>query len=51
VFNLLNRAQYGNPLADISAPATFGRITTLANTSPTGSGTPRQFQLALRLAF
>ena len=50
-FNLLNRAQYGNPLADISVPATFGRITTLANTSPTGSGTPRQFQLALRLAF
>jgi hypothetical protein len=50
-FNLLNRAQYGNPLADISAPATFGRITTLANTSPTGTGTPRQFQLALRLAF
>jgi hypothetical protein len=50
-YNLLNRAQYGNPLADISVPATFGRITTLANTSPTGSGTPRQFQLALRLAF
>ena len=50
-FNLLNRAQYGNPLADISVPASFGRITTLANTSPTGSGTPRQFQLALRLAF
>ncbi|HLY15918.1 MAG TPA: TonB-dependent receptor [Bryobacteraceae bacterium] len=50
-FNLLNRAQYGNPLADISVPASFGRITTLVNTSPTGSGTPRQFQLALRLLF
>lgn len=50
-FNLLNRAQYGNPLADISVPASFGRITTLANTTPTGSGTPRQFQLALRLLF
>ena len=50
-FNVLNRAQYGNPLADISAPATFGRITSLINTGPTGSGTPRQFQLALRLQF
>ena len=50
-FNLLNRAQYGNPLADISAPASFGRIISLANTGPTGSGTPRQFQLALRLFF
>jgi len=51
VFNLFNRAQYGAPLADISAPSTFGRITTLVNTGPTGSGTPRQFQLALRLGF
>jgi hypothetical protein len=50
-FNLLNRAQYGNPAADISAPASFGRITTLINTGPTGGGTPRQFQLALRLQF
>jgi len=50
-FNLLNRAQYGNPLADISVPATFGRITSLVNTTPTGSGTPRQFQLSLRLQF
>ncbi|HEV3329683.1 MAG TPA: carboxypeptidase regulatory-like domain-containing protein [Bryobacteraceae bacterium] len=50
-FNLLNRAQYGAPLADISAPSTFGRITTLVNNGPTGSGTPRQFQFALRLGF
>ena len=50
-FNLLNRAQYGNPLADISAPATFGRITTLVNSSPTGSGTPRQFEIAAKLVF
>lgn len=50
-FNLLNRAQFGNPLADISAPASFGRITSLVNTGPTGSGTPRQFQLSLRLLF
>jgi hypothetical protein len=50
-FNLLNRAQYGNPAADISAPASFGRITTLVNSTPTGSGTPRQIELALRLMF
>jgi hypothetical protein len=50
-FNLLNRAQYANPLADISAPSTFGRITTLVNSSPTGSGTPRQFEIAARLVF
>jgi hypothetical protein len=50
-FNVLNRAQYGNPLADISAPASFGRITSLVNTSPTGGGTPRQFQVAVHLQF
>ncbi len=50
-FNLTNRPQYGNPSADISAPASFGKITTLVNTSPTGSGTPRQLQLALKLVF
>jgi hypothetical protein len=50
-FNLFNRAQYGAPLANISAPSTFGRIITLTNNSPTGSGTPRQFQFALRLGF
>jgi hypothetical protein len=50
-FNLLNRAQYGNPNADISAPASFGQITAPANNGPTGSGTPRQFQVALRLLF
>jgi hypothetical protein len=52
MFNIFNRAQYGNPLANISSPATFGAITTLANTTgPTGSGTPRQFQIAVRLFF
>ena len=50
-FNVLNRAQYASPLADISAPASFGRITSLVNTSPTGSGTPRQLQIAVRLGF
>jgi hypothetical protein len=50
-FNLLNRAQYGNPLADISAASTFGQITTLVNTTPTGSGTPRQFEISAKLVF
>ncbi len=50
-FNLLNRAQYGNPSSDISAPSSFGRITTVVNTGPTGSGTPRQFEIAARLVF
>jgi hypothetical protein len=49
-FNLFNRAQFGLPAADISS-ATFGRITTTVNSSITGSGTPRQFQFMLRLAF
>jgi hypothetical protein len=51
-FNLFNRAQYGNPAANISAPSTFGLITTLVNTTgPTGSGTPREFQVAVRAVF
>jgi hypothetical protein len=50
-FNLFNRAQYANPLADISAPSTFGRITSVVNTGPTGSGTPRQFEVAARFVF
>ena len=50
-FNLFNRAQYGNPLADISATSTFGQITTIVNTTPTGSGTPRQFEIGAKLTF
>ena len=51
-FNLFNRAQFGNPAANISSPASFGLITTLVNTTgPTGSGTPREFQLAARVLF
>ena len=50
-FNLFNRAQYANPLADLASPSTFGRITSVVNTGPTGSGTPRQFEIAARLVF
>jgi hypothetical protein len=50
-FDIFNRAQYGNPNGNLSS-ASFGRITTTVNgTSPTGSGTPREFQVALRLKF
>jgi hypothetical protein len=50
-FNVFNRAQYGNPNGNFSS-ASFGQITTTVNgTSPTGSGTPREFQIAMRLRF
>jgi hypothetical protein len=50
-FNIFNRAQYGNPNGNFSS-ASFGQITTTVNgTSPTGSGTPREFQVAMRLRF
>ena len=49
-FNLFNRAQFGNPASDFSS-ASFGRITTTVNDGATGSGTPRQFQFALRLNY
>lgn len=50
-FNLFNRAQYGSPQANLSSPLSFGAITTPVNQGATGNGTPRQFQVALRLAF
>ncbi len=50
-FNLFNRAQYGNPLSNLSSPLNFGRITVPINPGATGSGTPRQIQLAARLFF
>lgn len=49
-FNLFNRAQYGLPLADLSA-STFGKIVGTVNTGPVGTGTPREIQFALRLTF
>jgi hypothetical protein len=50
-FNIFNRAQFGIPQANLSSPLSFGVITTPVNQGATGSGTPRQFQMALRLSF
>ena len=50
-FNVFNRAQFGVPQANLSTPLTFGVITTPVNQLATGSGTPRQFQFALRFSF
>ncbi len=50
-FNLFNRAQYGEPVANISTTATFGRILVTANDGATGTGTSRQMQFMLRLNF
>jgi Carboxypeptidase regulatory-like domain len=49
-FNIFNRAQYGLPLADLSAN-TFGKIVGTVDTGPVGTGTPREIQFALRLEF
>jgi hypothetical protein len=50
VFNLFNRAQYGNPVS-ARQNATFGRILVTANDGATGTGTSRQLQFMLRLNF
>jgi hypothetical protein len=50
LFNVTNRAQYGAPNADVSAP-NFGSITTTLSSYATGRGTPRELQISLRIAF
>ncbi len=50
VFNLTNRAQYGAPNADASA-SNFGVITTTLSNYATGRGTPREFQLSIKILF
>ena len=53
-FNIFNHPQYGLPQATFGVPS-FGSITSTVNTttpvSPVGSGTPREVQFALRIAF
>ena len=52
LFNLFNHPQYGQPQADFSAgPGIFGSIISSVNSGPVGTGTPRQIQFMLRLAF
>jgi outer membrane receptor protein involved in Fe transport len=50
-FNLFNHPQLGKPSVNFSTPATFGRITSISNTSPIGTGTARSLQLAVRFGF
>jgi hypothetical protein len=51
-FNIFNRAQLGQPQSDISAGlGEFGVITQPVNTTPIGTGTAREIQLALRFEF
>lgn len=50
LFNVLNRAQYGAPNADISA-SNFGIITSTISNYATGRGTPRELQLSAKFVF
>jgi hypothetical protein len=60
-FNLFNVAQYGNPVVSLSStttkgqlvvvPGNFGVINGAFSKTPTGSGTPREIELSLRLDF
>jgi hypothetical protein len=50
-FNIVNRAQYADPTGDFTVPAQFGIIQSTINTTPVGTGTPRQIQFATRLVF
>ncbi|MBV9761400.1 MAG: TonB-dependent receptor [Acidobacteriaceae bacterium] len=50
LFNVLNRAQYGAPNADLSA-SNFGAITSTISNYATGRGTPRELQLSAKVVF
>jgi hypothetical protein len=51
VFNVLNRAQNGQPSGNFTVPAQLGVIQSTINTTPVGTGTPRQMQFVVRLMF
>jgi len=50
LFNVLKRAQYGAPNADISQ-SSFGVITTTISNYATGRGTPRELQISAKIVF
>lgn len=60
-FNMFNVAQYGTPVVALTStgaasnlqivPGNFGLINSAFSTVPTGSGTPRQIELSMRLDF
>src|SRR5262249_11014095 len=50
-FNVLTHPNLGKPNLNLSSLATFGRITSISNTSPIGAGTDRSFQFAARFTF
>jgi hypothetical protein len=51
VFNVFNRPQYGQPSGDVTVPSQFAVIQSTINTTPVGTGTPRQMQFLLKFAF
>ena len=51
LFNVLNRAQYGAPNANLSTAGNFGVITSTISSYATGRGTPREFQLSAKISF
>jgi len=50
-FNIFNRAQLGQPSGNLTVPSQFAVISSTINTTPVGTGTPRQMQFMLRLEF
>ena len=49
-FNLFNHPNFANPIANISSGA-FGRIISILNTGPTGTGGVRKIEFMMRLEF
>jgi hypothetical protein len=50
-FNIFNHPVFANPASNLSALATFGRITSVLNNGAVGTGGPRKLQFMLRLEF
>ena len=50
-FNVFNHPQFAVPNANFSNSANFGVITSEANATRIGTGTPRELEFALRVEF